>query len=76
MNVDDPNEYAQMAKAMEHQFENLIEDINALAEQKKIQMIEENYKHRSKYSKRQTIRVDKFEDRVYDSSYIVWVPVI
>lgn len=32
MNVDDPNEYAQMAKAMEHQFENLIEDINALAE--------------------------------------------
>ena len=39
-------------------------------------MIEENLKVKQKYSEIMIDKVDKFEDKVYDSSYVVWVPLI
>ena len=39
-------------------------------------MVEENSKHRQKYSKKMMDKVDQFEGKVYDSSYIMWVPLI
>lgn len=39
-------------------------------------MIEVNQKKRTKYSNKMFNKVDKFEGNIYDSSYIVWVPVI
>lgn len=53
-----------------------IEDIAVLAEEKKVQMIESNFKLRAAYSKRMLDKVDMFEDKIYDSSYMVWVPII
>lgn len=76
MNIREPDEYARMAREKEMDFEDHIDDINNLAATTKIQMIEANFKHRSKYTRRQTTRVDKFEDKVYDSSYAMWVPYL
>ena len=39
-------------------------------------MVVRNFRERSKYSKKMVSRVDKFQDKVYDSSYVVWVPII
>jgi hypothetical protein len=76
----------------ERLFEEEIGDIQNKAMQEKIQLIEENMKHTSKYRRRMYSLVDKFleeieeeiegevkfrtEEKIYDSSYIIWVPYI
>jgi hypothetical protein len=39
-------------------------------------MIEENMRMTQKYHKRMFDKVDQFDGNIYDSSYIIWVPVI
>ncbi|CDW83245.1 voltage-gated ion channel superfamily [Stylonychia lemnae] len=72
----DVSQYTIQAKNKELEFDEIIEEIPEISADKKIQIVEENFKLRTKYTKRQEDKVDKFEDKVYDSSYIVWVPVI
>lgn len=76
LDIQDPAEFARMAREKESEFEDHVDDINNLAITAKIQMIEANFRHRQKYTRRQTTRVDKFEDKVYDSSYVIWVPYL
>jgi hypothetical protein len=39
-------------------------------------MIEENMRMTQKYHKRMFDQVDVFDGKIYDSSFIIWVPVI
>lgn len=73
-------------------FEDEIGDIQTKAMEEKIQLIEENMKHATKYRERMYRQVDRFideteeeidgvivkrpEEKIYDSSYIIWVPYI
>jgi hypothetical protein len=52
-----------------------MDNLNIMAELK-IQLINENMKHTERYRNKMLHLVDKFEGKIYDSSYIVWVPVI
>ena len=76
MEIEDPLEYIHFFKEIEEQYEHVIDDINKKAKDNKIQMVEKNFRQRNKYSKKMVNNVDKMEDKVFDSSYIVWVPVI
>jgi hypothetical protein len=39
-------------------------------------MIEENMRMTQKYHKRMFDKVDVFDGNIYDSSFIIWVPII
>ena len=60
----------------EKEFEDIIKGIQVMAVEDKIQLIQENLKHTIRYQKRMFGKVDIFEGKVYDSSYIIWVPYI
>ena len=62
-------------KYREELFEEELDNIHIMAELK-IQLINENMRHTERYRDKMLHRVDRFEDKIYDSSYIVWVPVI
>ncbi len=60
----------------EREFDDEIDDIQVKASEEKIQMIEENMRMTQKYHKKMFDKVDQFDGNIYDSSYIIWVPVI
>ena len=69
------SEVTSEKKYREELFEEEMDNLNIMAELK-IQLINENMKHTERYRNKMLHLVDKFEEKIYDSSYIVWVPVI
>lgn len=75
-----PEEVAAEKERRELRFDEEIIDIQRKAVNDKIQLIEENARYAQRYKNRMYSLVDKYKDgteeKIYDSSYIVWVPYI
>jgi hypothetical protein len=70
------NQMVEFKEDKEREFEDEIDDIQVKALEEKIKMIEENMRMTQKYHKRMFDQVDVFDGKIYDSSFIIWVPVI
>jgi hypothetical protein len=70
------SQITQAKRRQEELFEEEMNDIHVKAVEDKIQLIQENMRHTERYKNRMFHKGDKFEGNIYDSSYIIWVPII
>jgi aspartokinase len=92
---DDYSQVKQEKLHREIKFEEEIQEIAVISQKDKIQLVEENMKHATKYKAKMYHQVDRFveevevivdpeqntkktviQEKIYDSSYIIWVPYI